>query len=103
MQNNKILKILSIIIYIIGIMFVIVLGVKYVMHSTEILNPDAMLPVMRYELASFKIIIGTPIMFISSIFTKYMNMIKGKRNTFLILLPGIICIIISLHYIISSF
>jgi hypothetical protein len=90
MTKNAFLKIVLWGIYLIGICCVVYFGYLYLEHSTVIANPDAMLPMMQYEQAAWKLLIGFPFMIASCASIEVIQKSKPLVVRLLILLPALI-------------
>lgn len=92
---NKSARIISNIVYCIGVAIVISLACIALFGSAQITNPDAMLPFTWKERAFIWLSFGTIPMLLACMAVYKFNGIKNstqkKRHFFLILLPGIIC------------
>lgn len=64
---KKIVKAVLTLIYGIGVGCTVYFGIKFCMHSTYVINPDAMLPFMEYERAFCIMALGCPFMIASTI------------------------------------
>lgn len=60
MKQWKIGQKLALIVYSIGVLCVIVLSAGYLRRSTEVTNPDAMLPLSQYEACVLLLLFGLP-------------------------------------------
>ncbi|MDO5516050.1 MAG: hypothetical protein Q4F66_00750 [Clostridium sp.] len=98
----NIFKILFAMIYAIGITCVLIFGITYLQHSSEIPYPDSMLSMMKYEMAAWRLIIGIPFMAASCISIILVNKIRSAKQIVLILLPLILCLLLSINYFIAS-
>lgn len=99
---KQLLKLLLELIYAIGVLCVVIFGITYVQHSTEIPYPDAMLPMMKYEVGAWRLMIGMPFMTISCVSVILINKIRKVGQILLLLLPAIVCLLIGIHYFITS-
>jgi hypothetical protein len=98
MNKNKILKIILTCIYLIGIGCVGYYGILYLKHSTTIPNPEAMLPMMQYEVGAWTLMIGLPFMIASCISVILIYKTKALLHKILLLLPAIIDTILVVSY-----
>jgi len=92
---NKSARIISNIVYGIGVAIVVTLVGIVLFGSNQITNPDAMLPFTWKELAFLWLSFGTIPMLLACMAVYKFNEIKNnrpeKRYFFLIFLPGFIC------------
>ena len=92
---NKTARIISNIVYGIGVVIAVSLGCIALFGSTQMVNPDAMLPFTWKEQAFMWLAFGTIPMLLACMAVYKFNVIKNclhkKRNFFLIFLPGFIC------------
>lgn len=92
---KKTLKIAFSIIYIVGAILTLILSIIFLLHCKMVLNPEAMLPMWLYEQAFIWLLVGAVPM-LAVCYAGYhnydiRNSAHVKRNTILILIPGIIC------------
>jgi ABC-type maltose transport system permease subunit len=89
----KYVRIISNIVYLVGVICVLVLGIIIIFGSDDLSNPDAMVSV-RYS-AFIWLIVGMIPMILSCVAVYIFNNIKISkhkiRNTILIFTPGFIC------------
>lgn len=95
------LKIIFSVIYVVGIIFVVVFSGMYLQHSTIIPYTDAMLPMMRYEIAVWRLIIGLPFMVASCISIVIVYKLRKVSKMILVSLPALVCFAICISYFIS--
>ncbi len=92
---NKSTRIISNIVYGIGVVVVISLACVTLFGSTQMINPDAMIPFTLKEQAFIWLSFGTIPMLLASMAVYKFNAIKNstykKRYCFLIFLPSFIC------------
>lgn len=92
---NKTARIISNIVYGIGVVITVSLGCIALFGSTQMINPDAMLPFTWKEQAFIWLAFGAIPMLFACMSVYKFNAIKNslhkKRNFFLIFLPGFIC------------
>ncbi len=92
---NKTAKIISNTIYVIGVIITVTLGGISLFGSTQIVNPEAMLPFTWKEQAFIWLAFGAIPMMLACMAVYKFNEIKSsankKRNFVLIFLPGLIC------------
>ena len=91
-----------IIINIIGVLCLLYFGYLYLSHDTFVLNPDAMLPMERWDGAGWILTIGLfPLLIANSLgFVAFKDRKMTRR--LLWFLPGIICLILVASYWIYS-
>ena len=92
---NKTARIISNIIYGVGAAITACLSCVALFGSRQVINPDAMIPITIREQAFLALAAGSIPMLIACIAVYRLNGVKStthaKRNTVLILLPGLIC------------
>lgn len=92
---NKTARLIGNTVYGIGVVIVVSLGWIALFGSTQIINPDAMLPITRKEQAFMWLALGTIPMLLACTAVYKLNVMKNslhkKRNFFLIFVPGFIC------------
>ena len=95
--GNKIIISLNII----GLICLIYFAVPYILHDTSIPNPDAMLPMYRWEGAAIALLVGTiPLIVVNILAFIYVWKEKIKLPArLLFFLPGIICISLAASYL----
>ena len=104
MKNNKILSVLTILLNTFGILCLIYFSVPYLIHDTRVTNPEAMLPMEKWDGAGIILTAGLLPMAVANtagyffLFEKRENLIRK----FLIFLPCTIELIIVIHYWISA-
>ena len=89
---------------IVGILCLIYYAVQYILHDTSIPNPDAMLPMQRWEGAGITLTVGTIPLFVANLLaflTIWKEKIK-KPGRVLFFLPGLLCLILTVSYWIPS-
>lgn len=95
MNKLKILKIVSNIVYGIGVAIFVVLAVVYILGANYVLYPDAMLPSTVSEIAFIGVAVGAFPMTVMSIAVYRLNGIKEKANKklyrIIIFFPSIVC------------
>jgi hypothetical protein len=98
MNKTKLLKILLTVIYLIGIGCVVYYGILYLTHSTTIPNPEAMLPMMQYEVGAWALMMGAPFMMASSLSVIWVYQTKAVLHRILLLLPAIADVLLVVSY-----
>lgn len=89
---------------IVGILCLIYYAVPYILHDTSIPNPDAMLPMYRWESAAIALMIGTIPLIVANILA-FIFVLKEEIRIparFLFLLPGIICLSLAASYLLND-
>ncbi len=89
---------------IVGIMCLIYYAVPFISHDTSIPNPDAMLPMQRWEGAGIMLTIGAIPLLVANLIaflTVWKEKIK-KPLRFLLFLPGLLCSILAILYWLPS-
>lgn len=99
MENKVLLKLMLSALYLLGVICVITFSVNYISHSTTVLNPDAMLPMMAYEAAIWHLIIVLPFMAFLGISIVLTYKIRKVFNVVLVLMPSFICFVMGVSYI----
>ena len=95
--GNKIIISLNII----GLICLIYFAVPYILHDTSIPNPDAMLPMYRWEGAAIALLVGTIPLFVANLLAfifVWKERIKLPARI-LFFLPGIICLSLVASYL----
>ena len=89
---------------ILGVICLVYFAVPYILHDTSIPNPDAMLPMYRWEGAGITLAIGTIPLIVANllafIFVWKERIILPVRLLFF--LPGIICLSLSAAYLLNE-
>jgi hypothetical protein len=92
---NRIVRIISNIVYSIGVLMTVSLGCIALFGTNQVINQDVMLPLTWKEQAFIWLAFGTIPMLLACLAVYKFNVIKDslhkKRNFFLIFLPGFIC------------
>jgi hypothetical protein len=86
---------------VIGVICLIYYAVPYIMHDTSIPNPDAMLPMYRWEGAGITLLVGTIPLIVANLLA-FIFVWKEKIKLparLLFFLPGIICISLATSYL----
>ena len=105
MKSNKILPKVLIIINIIGIFCLIYYAIPYITHDTSIANPNAMLPMERWECSGVTLTIGFIPLLVANILA-FLNIEKEKIRLpikLMFFIPSLICILLVLNFWILSF
>lgn len=100
---NKTAKIISNIVYGIGVGMVVALGCIALFGPTQTVNPNAMIPFTWREQAFLWLAFGSIPMLLSCMAVYKFNTLKDsshkKRNLILVFVPGIICAVCALFII----
>ncbi|GGH18870.1 hypothetical protein [Paenibacillus segetis] len=97
-KANTFMKVLLTCIYVIGVACVIYYSFMYIQHSTEIQNPEAMLPMMQYETGAWIMMLGMPFMIASCISMIWIFKLKKTLGRLWLLLPALIEIVVIASY-----
>jgi hypothetical protein len=99
-RSGSVLKIIFSIIYVIGIICVVVFSGMYLQHSTIVPYPDAMLPMMKYEIAAWRLLIGFPFMAASCISIVLAYKLRKVTKMILVSLPAVVCLVMCVSFFI---
>ena len=98
--GNKIIISLNII----GLICLIYFAVPYILHDTSVPNPDAMLPMYRWEGAAIALMVGTIPLIVANLLA--FNFVWKERiklpTRILFFLPGIICLSLVVSYLLGG-
>jgi hypothetical protein len=72
----------------------------YLQHSTIIPYPDSMLPMMKYEIAAWRLIIVLPLMIASCISIVLVYKLRKVSKIMLASLPALVCLALCVSYFI---
>lgn len=104
MRIKKILRILIIAANILGIICLIYLAVPLITHDTYVANPDAMLPMERWDGAGCLLTIGCfPMITANTLAFDSIGKDKSLPVRFLWLLPSAVCLALTALYLAISF
>jgi hypothetical protein len=92
------LKVAFSVIYSIGIICVVVFSGMYLQHSTIVPYPDTMIPMMKYEIAAWKLIAGLPFMVASCISVILVYKLMKITKIILVSLPAVVCLMMCISY-----
>lgn len=95
-------KVIFTAIYSVGCACVAGYGLLYLQHSTEIPNPEAMLPMMEYERAVWCLILGVPFMALSCLSVVLAYQTKKGIKRAATWLPVMVCLVIIAHYFVAG-
>ena len=99
MENKVLIKLMLSALYLLGVICVVTFSVNYIGHSTTVLNPDAMLPMMAYEAALWKLIVVLPFMAFLGTAIVLIYKIRKIYNVVLVLMPSIVCFAMGVSYV----
>lgn len=93
-------KKLIIILNAVGVICLTVLAVIYISHDQTVNNPDAMIPMQRWEGAGFLLTAGSiPLGFANLLaFLSFKKTAKRKLSLTAVFIPFIICVILTAHF-----
>ena len=101
-MENKVFRVLIIIVNVIGVLCLLYFGYLYLSHDTFVPNPEAMLPMERWDGAGWALTVGLLPLIIANVlgFIAF----RDRRTTarFLWFVPGIICLVLVISYWIYS-
>ena len=88
-----------------GVACLIYYAVPFLTHDTTVPNPDAMIPMTRWEGSGFVLTAGIlPLLFANALGYLLLRGIKGKQRRFLLcFLPSVFCAALAAVYWIGSF
>lgn len=78
----------------------VVFSRMYLQHSTIVPYPDAMLPMMKYEIATWRLIIGLPFMVASWISIVLVYKIRKVTKIIFVFIPVAVCLVMCVSYFI---
>ena len=103
-MNKKVCSVIIIILNLVGILCLVYYAIPYLTHNVTITNPDAMLPMQRWEAGGMALTIGlVPLAVVNVLAMIFVGKEKIKmplRTLFLI--PCVLCLGIVAHYWISD-
>lgn len=102
-MNLKRLAVLAL--NLLGVVVLIYFAVPFLTHDTTVPNPDAMIPMARWEGSGFALTAGIlPLLFANALAYLLLRGIKGKQRRFLLcFLPAALCVALAAVYWIGSF
>lgn len=88
-----------------GVVCLIYFAVPFLTHDTAVPNPDAMIPMARWEGSGFALTAGIlPLLFANALAYLLLRGYKGKQRRFLLcFLPAVFCAVLAAVYWIGSF
>ena len=102
-MNLKRLAVLAL--NLLGVACLICFAVPFLTHDTAVPNPDAMIPMTKWEGSGFALTAGIlPLLFANALAYQLLRGIKGKQRRFLLcFLPAALCALLAAVYWIGSF
>ena len=103
-MKNKIPAVFVVLLNLAGIACLAYFAVLFLSHGTAVRNPEAMIPMARWEGSGFALTAGIlPLLFANALGFLLLRGIKGKQKRFLLcFLPAILCAVLSAAYWIGS-
>lgn len=103
-MKNKIAVLSVVLLNLAGIACFVYFAVPFLTHDTAVLNPDAMIPMARWEGSGFALTAGIlPLLFANALAYLLLRGIKGKQRWFLLcFLPAALCTALAAVYWIGS-
>lgn len=101
-MENKVFRVLIIIVNVIGVLCLLYFGYLYLSHNTFVPNPEAMLPMERWDGAGWALTIGLLPLFIANVLGFIAFRDKRTAARFLWFVPGIVCLVLVISYWIYS-
>ena len=104
-MKNKIAVLSVVLLNLAGIACFVYFAVPFLAHDTAVPNPDAMIPMARWEGSGFALTAGIlPLLFANALGYLLLRGIKGKQKRFLLcFLPAALCALLAAVYWIGSF
>ena len=108
-NKSKAISVILVLIYAFGVFCLIYCAVPFIAHDTTVNNPDAMLPMERWDGAGFCLTLGfLPLLAASILVYIFARKNNGQgRGTqalrLLIFIPPVICLCLAAQYLIFSF
>ncbi len=102
-NDNKIEKILVIILNIVGIICLIYFSIPFLKHDMTIRNPNAMLASLAWDECGFVLTIGLIPLVIANAMAFIFSNMKKKILKILFFIPSLICLILVSSYLFMSF
>ncbi len=102
MKERRILSLLIIVINAIGVICLIYFVIPYLVHSTVVANPNAMLPTEAWDMAGMALTVGFIPLLIANILGFVFIKVKQRLVRIIFFVPSIICFIIAASYWITS-
>ena len=101
-MGKKIYRILIIVVNIIGVLCLLYFGYLYLSHDTFVPNPEAMLPMERWDGAGWALTIGLLPLFIANALGFIAFRERRTATRVLWFVPGIGCLVLVISYWIYS-
>ena len=101
-MENKVFRVLIITVNIIGVLCLLYFGYLYLSHDTFVPNPEAMLPMERWDGAGWALTISLLPLFIANALGFIAFRDRRAATRFLWFTPGIICLVLVISYWICS-
>ena len=101
-MENKVFRVLIIILNTIGVLCLLYFGYLYLSHDTFVPNPEAMLPMERWDGAGWALTIGLLPLFIANALGFIAFRDRRTAARFLWFVPGIVCLVLVISYWIYS-
>lgn len=87
---------------VLGVICLIVLGAVYLSFDTTISNPDAMLPVMKYEAAASLLTLGALPLLIVNVVSFFTLKFSNRAAGIIFFIPSIVCLALVGHFWVSG-
>ena len=102
LKKIKTSSLLIIILNILALGCLVYCAVPFIAHDTAVNNPDAMLPMEKWDGAGFCLTIGFfPLLIANALAFKFLGVRKPLRLLFF--LPSLVCAVIVISYLVISF
>jgi hypothetical protein len=101
-MENKVFRVLIIILNTIGVLCLLYFGYLYLSHDTFVPNPEAMLPMERWDGGGWVLTIGLLPLFIANALGFIAFRDRRTAARFLWFVPGIVCLVLVISYWIYS-
>ena len=101
-MENKVFRVLIIIVNVIGVLCLLYFGYLYLSHDTFVPNPEAMLPMERWDGGGWVLTIGLLPLFIANALGFIAFRDRRTAARFLWFVPGIVCLVLVISYWIYS-
>ena len=104
MKENKVLSICILTVNAIGVLLLVWFAVLYLAHSPVVPNPDAMLPMARWEGAGWLMTVGLVPMLAANVlgFLFPLREVRPLALRLLIFLPSLVQLALVLHFFVTS-
>ena len=101
-MENKVFRVLIIIVNVIGVLCLLYFGYLYLSHDTFVPNPEAMLPMERWDGGGWVLTLGLLPLFIANALGFIAFRDRRTAARFLWFVPGIVCLVLVISYWIYS-